>query len=109
MPPKRVNHRPSTFTYSSAESPWFLEKYPDKLTTVIGKLFVFAFTWAFGGTLKREDEHEDDMLMYSSFEPASLAKVTYDFDNLVHELFESSQIGEFWEGKVKVLPLEDIF
>ncbi|XP_070257562.1 dynein axonemal heavy chain 14 [Myotis yumanensis] len=77
----------------SAESLWFLEKYPDKLTTVIEKLFVFAFTWAFGGTLKREDEHEDDELMFSSFEPASLAKVTYDFDHLVHELFESPEVG----------------
>nr|KAF6302477.1 dynein axonemal heavy chain 14 [Pipistrellus kuhlii] len=77
----------------SNESPWYLEKYPDKLTTMIQKLFVFAFTWAFGGTLKREDEHEDDMLMYPNFEPASLAKVTYDFDNLVHELFERPEIG----------------
>ncbi|XP_058131265.1 dynein axonemal heavy chain 14 [Dasypus novemcinctus] len=74
------------------ENTWYLEKYPDRLTTVIQKLFVFAFTWAFGGTLKREDEHEDDILFY--FEPNSLAKVTYDFNKLVHELFENnSQVG----------------
>ncbi|ELK32136.1 Dynein heavy chain 14, axonemal [Myotis davidii] len=82
-----------TESESKAESPWYLEKYPDKLTAVLQKLFVFAFTWAFGGTLKREDEHEDDEIMYSSFEPASLAKVTYDFDRLVHELFESPEVG----------------
>ncbi|XP_054432748.1 dynein axonemal heavy chain 14 [Pteronotus mesoamericanus] len=76
------------------ENMWFLEKYPDKLKMMIQKLFVFAFIWAFGGTLKREDEHENDILLYSSFEPTSLARVTYDFDDLVHELFESnSQVG----------------
>ncbi|KAM9212758.1 dynein axonemal heavy chain 14 [Dugong dugon] len=76
-----------------AKSTWYLEKNPDRLTTMIQKLFVFAFTWAFGGTLRREDEHEDDILFCSSFEPDSLAKVTYDFDNLVRELFESNSQG----------------
>lgn len=67
---------------------------------MIQKLFVFAFTWAFGGTLKRNDEHENDILLYSSLKPDYLARVTYDFDNLIHELFESnSQIGKFWGGE----------
>uniref|UniRef100_G1MBG8 Dynein axonemal heavy chain 14 n=1 Tax=Ailuropoda melanoleuca TaxID=9646 RepID=G1MBG8_AILME len=73
-----------------AENTWYLEKNPDKLKIMLQKLFVFAFTWAFGGTLKREDEHEDDTVLYSSHEPSTLARVTYDFDNLVHELFESN-------------------
>ncbi|KAM5238846.1 dynein axonemal heavy chain 14 [Ctenodactylus gundi] len=68
----------------------FLEKNPDKLIAVIQKLFVFAFTWAFGGALRREDEHEDDKLFYSNFEPDSAAEVTYSFDSLVRELFENS-------------------
>nr|XP_023488506.1 dynein heavy chain 14, axonemal isoform X2 [Equus caballus] len=77
-----------------AENTWYLEKNPDKLKIMIQKLFIFAFTWAFGGGLKREDEHEDDILLYSGLEPDSPARVTYDFDNLVHELFESnSQVG----------------
>ncbi|XP_004439654.1 PREDICTED: dynein heavy chain 14, axonemal [Ceratotherium simum simum] len=89
-----------TNTEKSAENTWYVEKNPDKLKTMIQKLFVFAFTWAFGGTLKREDEHEDDVLLYSNLEPDSLARVTYDFDNLVHELFESnSQVGKFWGGE----------
>ncbi|XP_016076637.1 PREDICTED: dynein heavy chain 14, axonemal [Miniopterus natalensis] len=76
------------------ENTWYLEKHPDKLKMLIQKLFIFAFTWAFGGTLKREDEHESDTLLYSSFEPAPHARVTYDFDNFVHELFENnSQVG----------------
>ncbi|XP_064451600.1 dynein axonemal heavy chain 14 [Mirounga angustirostris] len=73
-----------------AENTWYLEKNPDKLKIMLQKLFVFAFTWAFGGTLKREDEHEDDTVLYSSHEPDTPARVTYDFDNLVHELFESN-------------------
>ncbi|XP_064133022.1 dynein axonemal heavy chain 14 [Loxodonta africana] len=79
--------------FHTAKSTWYLEKNPDRLTVMIQKLFVFAFTWAFGGTLKREDEHEDNILFRSSFEPDSLAKVTYDFDNLVRELFESNAQG----------------
>ncbi|KAF6274521.1 dynein axonemal heavy chain 14 [Rhinolophus ferrumequinum] len=76
------------------ENTWYLGKHPDQVKIMIQKLFVFAFTWAFGGTLKREDEHENDILLYSSFKLDSLARVTYDFDKLVHELFESnSQVG----------------
>ncbi|XP_057583181.1 dynein axonemal heavy chain 14 [Hippopotamus amphibius kiboko] len=76
------------------ENAWCLEKNPVKLKKTIQKLYVFAFTWAFGGTLKREDEHEDDIILYSSSEPDSPARVTYDFNNLVHELFESNaQVG----------------
>ncbi|XP_006742450.1 dynein heavy chain 14, axonemal-like, partial [Leptonychotes weddellii] len=84
-------------TEALAENTWYLEKNPDKLKIMLQKLFVFAFTWAFGGTLKREDEHEDDTVLYSSHEPDTPARVTYDFDNLVHELFESNpHIGKFW-------------
>ncbi|KAM6217436.1 dynein axonemal heavy chain 14 [Rhynchocyon petersi] len=72
---------------------WFLEKNPDKLPLMIQKLFVFAFTWAFGGILKREDEHENDILFYTNFEPDSPAKVTYDFDHFVRELFDSNSEG----------------
>nr|XP_045000110.1 dynein axonemal heavy chain 14 [Jaculus jaculus] len=71
------------------EGLWYLEKYPDKLPIMLQKLFVFAFTWAFGGTLKRDDEHEDDILVFTGFEPDSPAEVTYNFDNLVRELFEN--------------------
>ncbi|KAB1258580.1 Dynein heavy chain 14; axonemal [Camelus dromedarius] len=77
-----------------AENTWYLEKNPVKVRKTIQKLFVFAFTWAFGGALKREDEHEDDVILYSSSESDSPARVTYDFDNLIRELFENnSQLG----------------
>nr|XP_051677372.1 dynein axonemal heavy chain 14 isoform X4 [Oryctolagus cuniculus] len=81
-------------TEKRKDSASYLDKNPDKLTVLIKKLFVFAFTWAFGGTLKREDEHEDDELFCSSSEPDCLAEVTHDFNKFVHELFgNNSQIG----------------
>lgn len=96
LPSKNFNSHPSTCVCPRAENTWYLEKNPDKLKIMLQKLFVFAFTWAFGGTLKREDEHEDDTVLYSSHEPDTPARVTYDFDNLVHELFESNpHIGKF--------------
>uniref|UniRef100_H2YVQ2 AAA+ ATPase domain-containing protein n=1 Tax=Ciona savignyi TaxID=51511 RepID=H2YVQ2_CIOSA len=39
--------------------------YPDRLTFILGRLFVFAFTWSVGGVLN-----------------------SYDFDQLVHDIFE---------------------
>ncbi|XP_028903273.1 dynein heavy chain 14, axonemal isoform X3 [Ornithorhynchus anatinus] len=70
------------------EQKWYLERCPENLSQLFQKIFVFAFTWAFGGVLKREDEHEDDTLISLSYGHEFLAKVTYDFDSLVHELFE---------------------
>jgi len=32
---------------------WFLESHPDKLCPLLGKLFVFSYTWSFGGVLNR--------------------------------------------------------
>lgn len=93
---KALNLHPSAYLCFSSKNTWYLEKNPDKLALVLQKLFVFAFTWAFGGILKREDEHKDDTVFCSAFEPDCLADVTYSFDNFVHKLFENiSQIGMF--------------
>nr|XP_042114676.1 dynein axonemal heavy chain 14 isoform X2 [Peromyscus maniculatus bairdii] len=83
----KVKFKDAESSYGN-ENAWYLEKNPEKLTIMIQKVFVFAFTWAFGGILKREDQHEEDLLFRSNFEPDSPAEVTYNFDNLVHELFE---------------------
>uniref|UniRef100_A0A2I3S252 Dynein axonemal heavy chain 14 n=1 Tax=Pan troglodytes TaxID=9598 RepID=A0A2I3S252_PANTR len=95
---KEANSRRESVTFKDIEkrdeNTWYPEKNPDKLTKIIQKLFVFAFTWAFGGALNREDEHRENIPFCPSLEPDSLAKVTYDFDKLVHELFgNSSQVG----------------
>eukprot|EP00074_Homo_sapiens_P031231 NP_001364.1 dynein heavy chain 14, axonemal isoform 1 [Homo sapiens] len=95
---KEANSQRESVTFKDIEkrdeNTWYPEKNPDKLTKIIQKLFVFAFTWAFGGALNREDEHRENIPFCPSLEPDSLAKVTYDFDKLVHELFgNSSQVG----------------
>ncbi|XP_078069639.1 dynein axonemal heavy chain 6-like [Mustelus asterias] len=69
---------------------WFLEKHPDKLPALLAKLYMFSFTWAVGGCLKREDDYEEEALIGlsdRSKEDAAI-KVTLDFDSLVHSLFE---------------------
>uniref|UniRef100_A0A8I6AN36 Dynein axonemal heavy chain 14 n=1 Tax=Rattus norvegicus TaxID=10116 RepID=A0A8I6AN36_RAT len=75
-------------SYNKDERTWFLERNPEKLPLMIQKIFVFAFTWAFGGILKREDQHEEDLLFRSDFEHDSPAEVTYNFDNFAREVFE---------------------
>nr|XP_039247972.1 dynein heavy chain 6, axonemal-like [Styela clava] len=69
---------------------WFMEKHPDKLNVLIGKLYVFAFTWSIGGTLNREDDQEDDTLISSTVigRDEMLINMSYDFDHFVHETFE---------------------
>uniref|UniRef100_A0A8C8YBW1 Dynein axonemal heavy chain 14 n=1 Tax=Panthera leo TaxID=9689 RepID=A0A8C8YBW1_PANLE len=84
-------------TEERAESTWYLEKNPDKLKVVIQKLFMFAFTWAFGGVLQHESDPEGETVLYRSCDPSSAARVTYGFDNLVRKLFENNpQVGKFW-------------
>ncbi|XP_063298016.1 dynein axonemal heavy chain 14 [Pelobates fuscus] len=70
------------------EHKWFMENHPEKLTSLLGKIFVFAFTWAFGGALQREDEQEGDSLIGLKARDESLVNVTYDFSSFVHDLFE---------------------
>ncbi|XP_068088957.1 dynein axonemal heavy chain 14 isoform X3 [Hyperolius riggenbachi] len=73
------------------EQKWFLEKHPEKLISVLGKLYIFSFTWAFGGVLTREDEHGGDSLIGFKGRDEALVNVTYNFSNLVHDLFEGEQ------------------
>ncbi|KAM9316864.1 dynein axonemal heavy chain 14 [Gastrophryne carolinensis] len=81
----------STSSKRREEQKWFLEKHPEKLTQLLGKLYIFAFTWAFGGVLNREDEQEGDSLIGLKARDESLANITYDFSSFVHDLFEGEQ------------------
>uniref|UniRef100_A0A7M4E560 Dynein axonemal heavy chain 14 n=1 Tax=Crocodylus porosus TaxID=8502 RepID=A0A7M4E560_CROPO len=67
---------------------WFLEKYPDKLPSLLGKLYVFAFTWAVGGVLRRKDDYEEDSLIVINTTDECLVNVTHSFNNLVRDIFE---------------------
>lgn len=65
----------------------FIQRHPSQLLSFLGKVFVFAFTWSFGGNLCSgdfvEDEDEGD-----SFEK-NAPSVWQLFDTLVRELFET--------------------
>uniref|UniRef100_A0A8D2LM47 Dynein axonemal heavy chain 14 n=1 Tax=Varanus komodoensis TaxID=61221 RepID=A0A8D2LM47_VARKO len=78
----------SQFSGVTEESRWFWEKHPNKLPVLLGKLFIFAFTWAVGGVLRREEEHEGETLIGINTSQDDLAKVTRDFNYLVHDTFE---------------------
>ncbi|XP_074844510.1 dynein axonemal heavy chain 14, partial [Carettochelys insculpta] len=73
---KRKNHK------------WFLEKYPDKLPSLLEKLYVFAFTWAVGGVLRRETDYEEESLIGINTTDESLVSVTRGFSNFVRDIFE---------------------
>ncbi|OCT79469.1 dynein heavy chain 14, axonemal [Xenopus laevis] len=98
LPPREVGtpDRSNTASLSVSsitrrDQKWFLEKYPEKLSPLLGKLYVFAFTWAFGGVLKREDEHEGDALIGIKVRDETLVNLTNDFSNFVHDMFEGDQ------------------
>ncbi|XP_022090728.1 dynein heavy chain 6, axonemal-like isoform X2 [Acanthaster planci] len=86
--------------HSSKE--WYLVKYPDQLLTLLGKIFVFCYTWSVGGNLKREDDSEDDggisvaPRMPGGGGGAKGKKVevpdlniAYEFDTFVHDMFDT--------------------
>ncbi|XP_053163841.1 dynein axonemal heavy chain 14 isoform X5 [Hemicordylus capensis] len=67
---------------------WFWQKYPNKLNVFLEKLFIFAFTWAVGGVLRREDEHEGETLIGINTTHEDLSNLTRDFNCLVRDIFE---------------------
>ncbi|XP_071963333.1 dynein axonemal heavy chain 6-like [Antedon mediterranea] len=72
---------------------WYLNKNPDQLPTLLGKLFVFCFTWAVGGNLKRADDPDDDGginlgTKTSSQKATTDSDIAYDFDGLVRDTFD---------------------
>ncbi|XP_038073413.1 dynein heavy chain 6, axonemal-like isoform X3 [Patiria miniata] len=86
--------------HSSKE--WYLTKHPDQLLTLLGKIFVFCYTWSVGGNLKREDDSEDDGGI--SVAPRTTGggggakakkadipdlNIAYEFDTFVHDMFDT--------------------
>jgi hypothetical protein len=71
---------------------YYLQRNPGNLHVLLGKLFVFAFTWSFGAVLRRIDDMEDDGGIRSrdpeNDEPD--VDIGQDFDNLVREIFDTS-------------------
>ena len=40
---------------------YYMQRNPGNFNVLLGKIFVFAFTWSFGGCFKRQDDMEDDI------------------------------------------------
>ena len=58
---------------------------------LLGKLFVFAYTWSFGGNFNRQDDLDDDAVIgRRGGDRQGLVELDIgtEFDNFVRELFE---------------------
>ena len=69
---------------------YFLEKHPSQLINLLGKLFVFSFTWSMGGILRRqEDADEDESVNRRGGDRQEVeVDICNEFDNFVREMFE---------------------
>lgn len=50
---RRSTKLTDTIMTKKTSDKWYMEKHPDKLAVLLGRLYVFAFTWSIGGTLNR--------------------------------------------------------
>ena len=64
----------------------YIQRNPTQLPSFLGKIFVFAYTWAFGGNLHPQSFTEDDE--DKSRSAKENPPVWQLFDNLVRDLFE---------------------
>jgi hypothetical protein len=77
----------------------FLMKNPAQLLNVLGKLFVFAYTWSLGGNFHRqEDMDEDDNVNRRGTDKVEKdINICNEFDNFMRELFEvEPPLGKFY-------------
>lgn len=68
---------------------FYLQKNPTLLNVLLGKLFVFAFTWSFGANFKRENDFDEEFMHVKKLHGLQAAvDMTHEFDTFVRELFE---------------------
>ncbi|CAL1542606.1 unnamed protein product [Lymnaea stagnalis] len=68
---------------------FFLERQPNQLNNMLGKLFVFAYTWSVGGVLKRREfMDEDDSSSKRAGVTLERVDINNEFDNFARELFD---------------------
>ncbi|GFO34548.1 dynein heavy chain 1, axonemal, partial [Plakobranchus ocellatus] len=74
---------------SSEKKMFFLEKHPTQLCNLLGKLFVFAYTWSIGGVFKRREYmDEDDSSVKRAGAAVERIDMNNEFDNFARELFD---------------------
>lgn len=68
---------------------FYLERNPNQLNNLLGKLFVFAYTWSIGGVLKRREfMDEDDSSIKRAGAMVERVDINNEFDNFARELFD---------------------
>lgn len=75
----------------SSGKPYYLQKNPKELTTLLGKLFVFSFTWSIGCAFRRTEDADQDFFAQRGPNRGPrerLVDVGEEFDTFVHDLFE---------------------
>ncbi|XP_059157269.1 dynein axonemal heavy chain 6-like [Physella acuta] len=82
-----------TLQIKSAKGPerkmFYLERNPNQLNNLLGKLFVFAYTWSIGGVLKRREfMDEDDSSIKRAGAMVERVDINNEFDNFARELFD---------------------
>ncbi len=66
----------------------FLHRHPERLCELLGKLFVFAFTWAFGGCFASAGEEDNpDIAATNEVVVRGGTTARSKFDALVHTIF----------------------
>ena len=75
----------------SSGKQYYIHRNPSLLSVLLGKLFVFGYTWSIGGNFKRQDEVDDDggiTRRASDKRDYAEVDIATDFDNFVREIFE---------------------
>ena len=86
------------FCRKEDEKRYFLQKHPSQLVNLLGKLFVFSFTWSIGGILRRQEDADDDESVNrrGGDHLESDLDICNEFDNFVREMFEvEPPLGKF--------------
>ena len=69
----------------------FLHRHPECFCDLLGKIFVFCFTWAFGGCFKQvEEETGSELLNPDQSVTRGDTTARGQFDALVHKIFTSA-------------------
>ncbi|XP_063958044.1 dynein axonemal heavy chain 6-like isoform X2 [Lytechinus pictus] len=100
---RKIKEKPKTQANKGNTKEWYLQKYPDQLLNMLGKIFVFCYVWSIGGVLRREDDSDDDGGI--SIGPTTGGgggaggggkktelvelNISYEFDGFVHDMFDT--------------------
>lgn len=70
---------------------YFIQRNPKLLSAILTKIYIFSYTWAFGGILKREDNADDENIInQKSHVKTNLENLTMEFDEFMREMFETN-------------------